>query len=646
MTKIEIALSYLEKGLSVIPLYSPEMLQTKPPRNFIAELKQEFEKNDQLENPLPKEVITKDAFIRKCKAPCVSGWKEYQHRLPTKEEVTHWFTMNPLANIAIITGAISNLVVFDLDSDHAVEYAEQEGGFPDTVKVRTGKGHHIYMRHPGFEIKNDVDKNLDIDIRADGGYVAAPPSQHGSGSYYEWEEGFSIFQIDPTPCVPWMLDYLQDISQNEAAANEKHADFFHEIEETIRVDEKVIQATANINTPETKVQEVKKDEYLDLLKNGCKQGERNHSATRLIGHLLKTGIRESEVWEMIQTWNRDKVNPPLAHDELKKTFESVTSLEKKNQTTTTPAPKINIESYLDDINKTVAEYQQNYVRVPFANTNLINLQNNMNGGFAGGRFYLFGGIPSSGKTVLLNNIADNICLNNYPVLFFSYDDGRAELRYRTFSRFSSQSIEDFNLRTVPDIRSVWQMPNIQEIMNKKYVVQQMIPVEKWSELIAQIKQKHGKPPVIIIDYLRKLRTEKSTFDERLRVDDILSKLTEMAKTHNTPIIAISELARDSYKSGQRLSMASFKESGTIEYEASWLGILGEVEEKDGQFEIKEDWDSIIEHDGNVDLIIFKAKRGTGATGKIPLKVDKNFMTVSDRPVEAKPGKKKKPSQFE
>ena len=115
MTKIEIALSYLEKGLSVIPLYSPEMLQTKPPRNFIAELKQEYEKNNQLENPLPKEVITKDAFIRKCKAPCVSGWKEYQHRLPTKEEVNHWFNTNPDANIGIITGTVSNLVVFDFD---------------------------------------------------------------------------------------------------------------------------------------------------------------------------------------------------------------------------------------------------------------------------------------------------------------------------------------------------------------------------------------------------------------------------------------------------------------------------------------------------------------------------------------------------
>ena len=330
---------------------------------------------------------------------------------------------------------------------------------------------------------------------------------------------------------------------------------------------------------------------------------------------------------MFQIWNSDKVKPPLDQAELKRTFNSILAQEKKNQTT---ANKIDISSLLDDVNGTANEFKQNYFRVPFANDNLVNLEKQMNGGFAGGRFYLFGGIPSSGKTVLLNNIADNICLNGYPVLFFSYDDGRVELRYRTFSRFSSTSIEEFNLRTVMDIRSIWQVPSIQQIMARKYVVQQMIPVEKWCDLIDHIKLKHGKAPVIIIDYLRKLRTEKSIGDERLRVDDILSKLTEIAKTHNTPVIAISELARDSYKSGQRLSMASFKESGTIEYEASWLGILGAV---DDTGKLKENWEEIIEHDGNVDLIIFKAKRGTGATGKIKLKVDKNLMTVSDRPSE-------------
>ncbi len=646
MTRLEIALSYLEKGYSIIPLYSPEMIKAKAPKNFIAERDREFEKNDQSEEPLPKDVITEQVLIRWCKRPCISGWKEYQDRLPTTEQVTQWFTERPAANIAIITGSISGIVVFDLDSEHAVEYAEEQGGFPDTVKAKTGKGYHIYMKHPGMDIRNTVNKNLDIDIRADGGYVVAPPSRHGSGHYYEWAEGFSISQIDPAPCTPWMKDYLDDISKSEALENEKHADLFNELKEIMQTDENKLQAAENSKPLEPKTQE-SKDGYLDLLQNGCKQGERNHSATKLIGHLLKTGTNEIEVWEMVQMWNHNKVKPPLDLDELKKTFESVKALEKKTQTATTQTPQINVNLFLDDINRAVSDYQQNYVRVPFGNVNLANLENNMNGGFAGGRFYLFGGIPSSGKTVLLNNIADNICLNDYPVLFFSYDDGRAELRYRTLSRFSSQSIEDFNFRTVPDIRSLWQIPSIQRIIDKKYVVQQTIIIEKWNELIAQIKQKHGKAPVIIIDYLRKLRTEKYTGDERLRVDDILSKLTELAKIQNTPVIAISELARDSYKSGQRLSMASFKESGTIEYEASWLGILGAVEEKsDGEFEVKEDWDSIIKHDGNVDLIIFKAKRGTGVTGKVPLKVDKNFMTVSDRTSEAAAAKKKKKSQFE
>jgi replicative DNA helicase len=611
MTQLEIALSYLEKGLSVIPLKSPSTVNRS--KKFHELVQKELENNKALPNPRLEEDIVKEMFIRECKKPLLP-WKDFQKRLPTKEEVNHWFNTNPDANIGIVTGVVSNLVVFDLDSKQAEEYAEELGGFPEyTVKVKTGKGYHIYMRHPGGEIKNQVERELTIDIRADGGYVAAPPSLHGSGYRYEWVEGFSIFQIDPDVCRPWMIDYLKDVVTNDSKPNKKE----------------VGPSPIKTEIVQPKEKEVKTNEYTDLLKNGCKQGERNHSTTRLIGHLLKTGMKDTDIWEMIQIWNRDRVNPPLGYDELKNIFESVNALEKKSQTTKI----IQIDSLLDDFNKAVSDYQNNYLRIPFGNTNLINLEKMMNGGFAGGCFYFFGGIPSSGKTVLLNNIADNICINNHPVLFFSYDDVKAEIRHRTFSRFAKQPIEDFNKRYVKDIQSICQLTNIKKIMSTKYVVQQMIPVEKWIDLIDQIKQKHGKPPVIIIDYLRKLRTEKNISDERLRVDDLVSKLTEIAKTYNTPVIAISELARDSYKSGQRLSMASFKESGSIEYEASWLGILAAVEEKDGVFILKENWETIIKHDGNVDLIIFKAKRGTGDTGKVSLKVDKNLMTVSDRSIE-------------
>jgi len=647
MNNLEIALSYLKKGLSIIPLYSPEMVKINHPKSFIEELRREFAKNDASDNPLPKDTITEKVLTDHCKKPCISGWKEYQKRLPTRDEVNHWFTVNPSANIAIITGAVSNLVVFDLDSGAAVEYIQEIGEFPESTAIaNTGKGQHIYMRHPGFHVNNQVDTNLGMDIRGDGGYVVAPPSMHGSGRIYEWVEGSSILDLDPSPCTPWMIDYLKNVSSNNVATDKKQTAATEELEESIPLDDKTIKAITEIKDQEPKIQETKQDEYLDLLKNGCIKGKRNQSATRLIGHLLKTGMKEPEVWEMIQLWNRDKVKPPIDHNELKKTFESVKEIEKKSQATKTAAQIINIDIFLDDVNGTVNEFKENYVRIPFANTNLKNLENNMNGGFAGGRFYLFGGVPASGKTVLLNNIADNICLNGYPVLFFSYDDGRSELRYRTLSRFSGQSIEEFNRRTIRDIGAICQEPTVKEIMSRKYIVERNIPIEKWTDLIEQIKRKHGKPPVIIIDYLTKLRTEKGNSDERLRVNDILSKLTEIAKIHNTPVIVISELARDSYKSGQRLTMASFKESGAIEYEGSWLGILAAVEEKNGEYIVKENSDSIIKHDGNVDLIVFKTKRGTGATGRIPLKINKTQMTVRDRDVGPVVTKKKKISQFE
>lgn len=581
MSQKEIALSYLKKGWAVIPIKSPSMIKSKMD---------------------PKELI------RQCKIPLIP-WKEFQSRLPTEQEVTEWFDKWPDANIGIITGKISNLVVFDLDSESAVEYAENEGGFPETVKVKTGKGYHVYMQHPGFEVRGSVNKELDIDIRADGGYVLAPASVHGSGNVYEWEAGYSIHEIDPATCEPWHIDYLKNVAEgNNTETREKPSDN--------RVDNPNMEST-----------EASQHGYTGILKNGAVEGMRNHTTTKLAGHLFAKGISESEVWELLRTWNTSKNTPPLNESELRKTFESVKKLEGKNK-----KKEIEIGQFLDTAERVVTEYDQQYVRVPFAGRLLPIMESRMNGGLIGGRVYVFGGIPSSGKTGSINNIADNICLNHHPVLFFSYDDGRAELRYRTYCRFSGFDIEDFNNQRLSksDMETIFKNSSISLISGNKYVVQEISKIEKWGQLIDKIKKRHKKVPVIIIDYLRKLKTENNRMDERLRVDDILSGLTELAKTHNLPIMVISELARDSYKSGQRLSMASFKESGSIEYEASWLGILAAVEEDDAGYSLKKDWERIINHDGNIDLIVFKAKRGTGVTGRIPLKLDKSKMTVRDR----------------
>ena len=336
-----------------------------------------------------------------------------------------------------------------------------------------------------------------------------------------------------------------------------------------------------------------------------------------------------EAWQLTRLWNT-KNKPPLDESELKRTFKSIVSREAQKRDN--EKGKIDVANLLDTPQKIIDEYAQSYLCVPFGGLDLSNLQKLMGGGLIGGRFYLLGGVPSASKTMVLNNMADNICLNDHPVLFFSYDDGKNELRYRTFSRFTNNKIDDFNRNklTGDDIRTISDDTQIKKIISLKYVIEQMILVEKWNSLIEQIQKRHGKAPVIMIDYLRKLRTESSSKDERLRVDNILSRLTDLAKQYNVPILAISELARDSYKGGQRLTMASFKESGSIEYEASWLGILAVIEDKEDGYALTDNWERKLDADGKVDLIVLKAKRGTGYKGRIPLKINKTKMTVADR----------------
>ena len=630
MNNKEIALSYLRQGLPVIPLWSPELIKQQPDK-FVKELKKKLEGNKVIENPKSKEEVTKEFLIDFCKKPKGILWAEYQNRLPSEDEVIKWFSDWPDANIGIVTGKISNLVVFDLDSTDTVEYAESEGGFPDTPKVRTGKGYHLYTRHPGFEIRNRVNKNLDIDIRADGGYAVAPPSIHGSGRQYEWESGFSINDIKPAACELWMIDYLQSISSPEK----------HKPTEEPAV--KPPQGDSGTRNDDIETH------YADLLNKGAQEGMRNQSATSLTGHLFAKGLAAEVVWSILQLWNT-KNTPPIDHSELRKTFESVKRLATQNKTECNDDKEYVISDYLDTPEKVAAEYDEQYVRVPFAQKMLSNMESKLNGGLVGGRLYVLGGIPSSGKTVLVNNIADNICINDHPVLFFSYDDGRVELRYRTFSRFSGSDIEQFNQRQLEpgDLEAICKNRPLGRINTNKYVVQEMVKVDDWHHILDKIKNRHGKAPVVIVDYLRKLKMKNGSGDERLRVDGLLSMLTDLAKKYNTPVIVISELARDSYKSGQRLSMASFKESGSIEYEASWLGILAAVEETENGYNLKQNWERIVNHDGNIDLIVFKAKRGTGDTGKVPLKLDKAKMTVRDRIESSKfdsVGKVKKPSKF-
>ena len=134
-------------------------------------------------------------ILHRGKKPAIP-WKEYQQRPPTDEELVQWFGNGAKNNIGIVTGPVSGLAVVDLDSDRAFAFAKEKNLSP-TPTVKTGRGFHVYCKtKDGVRNFQQRDNLPDIDLRADGGYVVAPPSVHESGLVYGWVKGRGLGEVE------------------------------------------------------------------------------------------------------------------------------------------------------------------------------------------------------------------------------------------------------------------------------------------------------------------------------------------------------------------------------------------------------------------------------------------------------------------
>lgn len=114
-------------------------------------------------------------------------------------------------NIGIVTGKISNIIVLDIDDGCLLNKLEKMGPLPDTWKVQSNRGYHLYFNYndqvPSMKL---WDK---IDILSNKKQVVAPPSKHPNGSYYKWI--LSPKDVEKADLPDWLLDYLADYSNQK-----------------------------------------------------------------------------------------------------------------------------------------------------------------------------------------------------------------------------------------------------------------------------------------------------------------------------------------------------------------------------------------------------------------------------------------------
>jgi len=222
----------------------------------------------------------------------IGRWLNYQHKLPSKEEVVSWFTSMD-CNIGTITGSVSNLVVVDVDGEKGIQTLKTLNLAPTLTSRTGGNGYHLFYFSP---VSIPTRKLPGIDLKSEGGYVVLPPSIHNSGRQYKWLRNNHMAMFDPEPFKPY-TNFYTDFSNNG-----NHW-------------------------------------YVELLE-GVSEGERSVTASKLVGRYFRLGLDEEEIWIFITDWN-SRNSPPLPENELRRTFDFI---KRKHEEITVPQQ---IETFRD-----------------------------------------------------------------------------------------------------------------------------------------------------------------------------------------------------------------------------------------------------------------------------------------------------------
>ena len=165
-------------------------------------------------NPTYGVVCTCPKFTR-CEHPGKHPWncKWGSDATISAKQIKAWWRAHPRANIAIATGAASQLFVLDVDA-HSVDKGgraslarlqERFGPLPKTLTARTGGGglhHYFACAAVPFDLAHTLSAYPGLEWKWTGRYVVAPPSLHKSSRRYEWEDDSVKLAQAPT----WLLE--------------------------------------------------------------------------------------------------------------------------------------------------------------------------------------------------------------------------------------------------------------------------------------------------------------------------------------------------------------------------------------------------------------------------------------------------------
>ncbi len=204
----------------------------------------------------------------------------------------------------------------------------------------------------------------------------------------------------------------------------------------------------------------------------------------------------------------------------------------------------------------------------------------MTSGFQNSEFSVIGARPSVGKTAIALTMAQHIAIErNIPVGFFTLEMSDMALMQRIIS--SETRIPSEKLRT--GLLKASELDRIVDAAGKIYEAPLYIvdmPNMKLLDLrsLARRLKSDKDVKIIFIDYLTLVTSENTELPRHEQIAEISRSLKALARELEIPIVALSQLKRET--EGKKPTLADIRESGSVEQDADLVIFLHRERESD------------------------------------------------------------------
>jgi replicative DNA helicase len=244
----------------------------------------------------------------------------------------------------------------------------------------------------------------------------------------------------------------------------------------------------------------------------------------------------------------------------------------------------------------------------------------MTHGLHPGQLVILAARPAVGKSTLALDIARNAAIkHNKPVIFFSLEMGRAEIAMRLLSAESRIYLQSMRKGSLSD--NDWsRIASVRGEINSAPLYIDDSPNMTLVEIRAKCRRlaKRVGLEMIVIDYIQLMTSGKKVESRQQEVSEFSRALKLLAKELGVPVIAISQLNRNSEKSeNKKPELSHLRESGSLEQDADVVVLLHRDDINNREHA----------RAGEADLIV--AKQRNGPTGTVVVNFLGQFSKFED-----------------